>query len=71
MKPVPDEELRRIRVPVEMIWGRNDRVMPFRHAERASAAYGWPLHAIDDAGHVPFVEQPQAFANALRATLED
>jgi pimeloyl-ACP methyl ester carboxylesterase len=71
MKPVSDEELRRIHVPVEMIWGRNDRVMPFRYAERASATYGWPLHAIDDAGHVPFVEQPQAFANALRVALED
>jgi pimeloyl-ACP methyl ester carboxylesterase len=71
MKPVSDEELRRIRVPVEMIWGRNDRVMPFRYAERASAAYGWRLHPIEDAGHVPFVEQPQAFAAALRAALED
>jgi pimeloyl-ACP methyl ester carboxylesterase len=70
MKPVSDEEIRGIRVPVELIWGRDDRVMPFRYAERASAAYGWPLHAIDDAGHVPFVEQPQAFAAALRAALE-
>jgi pimeloyl-ACP methyl ester carboxylesterase len=70
-KPVPDEELRGIRVPVEMIWGRHDRVMPFRYAERASAAYGWPLYPIDDAGHLPFVEQPQAFAAALRTALED
>jgi pimeloyl-ACP methyl ester carboxylesterase len=70
-KPVPDEELRGIRVPIEMIWGRYDRVMPFRYAERASAAFGWPLHAIEDAGHLPFVEQPQAFAAALRAALED
>lgn len=70
-KPVPEEELRAIRVPVEMIWGRYDRVMPFRYAERASAAYGWPLHPIEDAAHVPFVEQPQAFAAALRVAMED
>ena len=70
MKQVPDEELRRISVPVAMIWGRQDRVMRFRYAERASAAHGWALYPIDDAGHVPFVEQPQAFASALRDALE-
>jgi pimeloyl-ACP methyl ester carboxylesterase len=68
-KPVPGEELRRILVPVAMIWGRQDRVMPFRYAERASAAYGWSLYPIEDAGHLPFVEQPVAFEAALRAAL--
>jgi pimeloyl-ACP methyl ester carboxylesterase len=69
-KPVPAEELRRIHVPVALIWGRQDRVMPFRYAERASAAYGWSLYPIDDAGHLPFVEQPLAFEAALTAALE-
>ncbi len=69
-KPVPAGQLRKIRVPVAMIWGRQDRVMPFRYAERASAAYGWSLYPIDDAGHLPFVEQPVAFEAALRAGLE-
>jgi pimeloyl-ACP methyl ester carboxylesterase len=69
-KRVPDAELRGIEVPVAMIWGRHDRVMPFRYAERASARYAWPLHAIDDSGHLPFVEQPVAFEAALRQTLE-
>jgi pimeloyl-ACP methyl ester carboxylesterase len=70
MKRVPDEDLRRIDVPVAMIWGRQDRVMPFRYAERASAAYGWRLYPIEDAGHVPFVEQPVAFVEALREALQ-
>jgi pimeloyl-ACP methyl ester carboxylesterase len=69
-KPVPDAELRRIEIPVAMIWGRHDRVMPLRYAERASARYGWPLHVIDDSGHLPFVEQPVAFEAALRQALE-
>ena len=69
-KPVPEEQLRRIDAPVAMIWGRQDRVMPFRYAERASERYGWPLFPIDDAGHVPFVEQPAAFAEALRRALQ-
>jgi len=69
-KQVSDEQLRRISVPVAMIWGRQDRVMPFRYAERASAEYGWALHPIEDAGHVPFVEQPAAFRAALREALD-
>jgi pimeloyl-ACP methyl ester carboxylesterase len=69
-KQVPDEQLRAIDAPVAMIWGRRDRVMPFKYAERASAAYGWPLYPIEDSGHLPFVEQPAAFDAALRAILE-
>jgi pimeloyl-ACP methyl ester carboxylesterase len=69
-KQVPDEQLRTIEAPVAMIWGRRDRVMPMKHAERASATYGWPLYPIEDAGHLPFVEQPVAFDTALRAILE-
>jgi pimeloyl-ACP methyl ester carboxylesterase len=70
-KRIPDEELRRIRVPVAMIWGRHDRVMKFKLAERASTKFGWPLYAIEDAGHIPIVEQPAAFGAALREILED
>lgn len=69
-KQVPREQLRTIQVPVGMIWGRRDRVMPFKYAERASAAFGWTLYPIDDAGHLPFVEQPVAFEAALREILE-
>ena len=68
-KRVPEEQLRSIQVPVSLIWGRHDRVMPFRYAERASAAYGWPLYPIEEAGHLPFVEQPVAFEAALREIL--
>jgi pimeloyl-ACP methyl ester carboxylesterase len=69
-KQVPDEQLRRIEAPVAMIWGRRDRVMPFKYAERASVRFGWPLYAIEEAGHLPFVEQPAAFDAALRAILD-
>ena len=69
-RQLPDERLRKIGVPVAMIWGRHDRVMPFRYAERASTSFGWPLYPIDVAGHIPFVEQPAAFERALRAILE-
>lgn len=69
-KRIPDDELRRIKVPAALIWGRHDRVMPIKHAQRASAKFGWPLYPIEDAGHIPMAEQPAAFGAALRAILE-
>jgi pimeloyl-ACP methyl ester carboxylesterase len=48
---IPDDQLRGIRVPVTLVWGRADRLMRFQIAEKASARFGWPLHAIDDCGH--------------------
>lgn len=69
-KRIPDNELQKIKVPVALIWGRRDRVMSIKQAEQASAKFGWPLYPIENAGHVPMVEQPAAFAAALRAILE-
>jgi pimeloyl-ACP methyl ester carboxylesterase len=69
-KPIPDDELGNIRVPVAMIWGRHDRVMPVKYAERARTKFGWPLHVIEDAGHIPMAEQPAQFGTALQEVLE-
>lgn len=62
---IPDAELQRITVPTSLLWGRHDRMAPLRLAEAAGARLGWPLRVIDDAGHVPHVEQPEAFVDAL------
>lgn len=67
---IPPEVLARIRVPTTLIWGRHDRVMPLRTAEEASRRYGWPLHVIEEAGHIAPGDQPQAFVAALRGALE-
>jgi pimeloyl-ACP methyl ester carboxylesterase len=68
-KRIPDEELRKIKVPVALIWGRQDRVMKFGIAEKASRKFGWQLLPIDDAGHLPMAEQPAAFGEALGTIL--
>ena len=57
--------LERIGIPVTLVWGRRDRFVPLGLAEAASARLGWPLHVIDDAGHVPHIEQPDAFLEVL------
>ena len=63
-------ELRRIAVPVALICGRHDRVVPIAHTERISAELGWPLALIDDAGHLPHFEQPRLFVAALRSAID-
>jgi 2-hydroxymuconate-semialdehyde hydrolase len=68
-KRVPDAELCRIEVPAALLWGRHDRMVPLRLAEDASSRLAWPLHVVDDAGHVPHIEQPAAFRDALEAAL--
>jgi len=65
-KRIPDEELRRIAIPTALLWGRHDRMAPLRVAEDAHARLGWPLHIIEDVGHVPHVDCPDAFLRALR-----
>lgn len=64
-RPIPDEDLRRITVPTALVWGRHDRLVPLRIGEVASNQHGWPLHVIDDVGHLPHVERPDAFVDAL------
>ncbi len=49
-----------------LIWGRADRLMRFRIAEKASEQFGWPLYLIDDCGHGPHIERPEAFLEALK-----
>jgi pimeloyl-ACP methyl ester carboxylesterase len=60
-------ELRRIAVSTALLWGSRDRMVPLPIAQAASARFGWPLQVIDDAGHLPHVEQPDAFLGALAA----
>jgi pimeloyl-ACP methyl ester carboxylesterase len=71
VRRIRPDQLRKIDVPVALIWGKNDRVMRFRIAEEASARFGWPLYPIDDCGHVSSVERPDAFLDALQAAIGD
>jgi pimeloyl-ACP methyl ester carboxylesterase len=69
-KRIPDHDLGRISIPTSLLWGREDRMASLRVAESAAAAHGWPLHVIENAGHVPHLEQPDAFLEALTAAFE-
>ena len=66
-REIPPENLARIGILTTLIWGRHDRVIRLRIAEAAHTRYGWPLHVIKDAGHIPIVDQPEAVLRALHA----
>jgi pimeloyl-ACP methyl ester carboxylesterase len=70
-KQVPDTELRRIHVPAALLWGRHDRFVSLRLGEGARSRLGWPLHVIEDSGHVPHIEQPDAFEVALAEAMQE
>jgi len=70
IRQIRAERLGKISGPVALIWGRNDRIMRFRIAERASARFGWRLYPIDNCGHYTY-EQFDAFLDALRAAMDE
>ncbi len=42
-------------LPVQVIWGRDDRIIPVAHA--AAVAPGVPVHVLEAAGHLPHMEK--------------
>jgi proline iminopeptidase len=61
---VADGRLASITGPVLVIHGRQDPI-PLESSEAAARAMGARLVAIDDCGHVPYVEQPAALFAAV------
>jgi pyruvate dehydrogenase E2 component (dihydrolipoamide acetyltransferase) len=42
-------------MPVQLVWGRNDRIIPVAHAEALAARL--PVHILAAAGHLPHMEK--------------
>lgn len=66
---IPQEQLGSITVPVALIWGTGDRLMPFSIGERSAKAFDWPLYPIEECGHGPHIERPGAFIEALEMAI--
>lgn len=53
-------------LPLLVIWGRNDPMIPVRHGEEAHAAVaGSRLEVFEKVGHVPQIEAPTQFVAAI------
>lgn len=65
------ERLGGLEVPVLLVWGGQDRVVPVAHARRAAARLpDATLALLPSCGHLPHVEDPAAFSRALTAFLD-
>ena len=62
---VPDDQLARIDVPTSLLGVMKTEWRPFGSHGWPQGRHGWPLVVIDRAGHVPHIEQGDAFVTAL------
>jgi pimeloyl-ACP methyl ester carboxylesterase len=64
------EDSRRIGVPLFMVWGEHDGLVPSRHAHDFGRLHpSAHVHVFDDCGHYPHIELPARFNRALHAWL--
>jgi pimeloyl-ACP methyl ester carboxylesterase len=69
--PHLEKWLHRIDVPTLLIWGDTDRLFPKEHALAFQEAIaGSKLVMIPNCGHVPQIEQPDAFVAALKSFID-
>ncbi|MGV8880236.1 MAG: alpha/beta fold hydrolase [Sphingobacteriaceae bacterium] len=65
------KDLHKIKIPVALIWGKNDRVTPPEVAiEFNQLLPRSELYWIDQCGHAPMMEQPEEFNSILQEFLE-
>jgi len=72
--PVPDRGFKnrahRIATPALIVWGKADRIIAHAYAQEfATRIAGSRVELIDQAGHLPQLEQPEAVAKAVRGFL--
>jgi pimeloyl-ACP methyl ester carboxylesterase len=68
--PKLPERLHRVRVPVLLVWGRQDGLIPLAHGERYRTLLPEArLELIDRCGHLPIVERPDDFLGLVRPFL--
>lgn len=69
--PIPDKGLKkrihRIKAPNLLIWGKEDRLVPPVYADEfARRIAGARVETVDQAGHAPHLDQPEAVARLVR-----
>ncbi|MEM9032377.1 MAG: acetoin dehydrogenase dihydrolipoyllysine-residue acetyltransferase subunit, partial [Pseudomonadota bacterium] len=59
--------LSRLTSPTRIIWGKRDRIIPWKHALRAPGDVA--LHLFENMGHIPHLEAPDAIGRILAKPL--
>jgi pyruvate dehydrogenase E2 component (dihydrolipoyllysine-residue acetyltransferase) len=61
------DALRAVAVPVQVIWGQEDRIIPVAHAKEAPPSAH--VHVLNDAGHLPHMEKAGEVNRLLKAMI--
>ena len=61
-------EIAALPLPVQIIWGREDRIIPVSHAEALAARL--PVHIFEQAGHLPHMEQAGEVNRLIKRFIE-
>ena len=51
--------------PTLLVWGRQDRTVPFSENERIAGPLGAEFFVVEEAGHTPHIERPEIFEPKL------
>ncbi|ANE53696.1 alpha/beta hydrolase [Flavisolibacter tropicus] len=63
---ISEESLQQIRNETLIIWGKDDQLFPVEYGEKAAKIIpNAKFHLIEDAGHLPLMDQPEKFNNIL------
>jgi pimeloyl-ACP methyl ester carboxylesterase len=68
--PLPDKGLgkriHRVSAPTLLVWGKDDRLVPLAYADEFSRRIpGARVEVVDQAGHLPHLEQPDAVSRLV------
>ncbi|MEZ5846261.1 MAG: acetoin dehydrogenase dihydrolipoyllysine-residue acetyltransferase subunit [Geminicoccaceae bacterium] len=61
------ERVQRMKTPLNVVWGENDRILPVAHADGLPDTV--PVTRLADTGHLPQMERPGETVEAVRAML--
>ncbi|MEA2237410.1 MAG: hypothetical protein QOC81_2134 [Thermoanaerobaculia bacterium] len=68
---IVDLRLKDLTMPVTLIWGAHDGLLPVVYAEALHAKIaGSTLHVIDDAAHIPHRQSPKEFVRLLHEAMQ-
>ncbi|HXS39388.1 MAG TPA: alpha/beta hydrolase [Stellaceae bacterium] len=69
--PRLEKWLHRIKLPTQLVWGAEDRLIPPAHAERLAALIpGAETAMLPDCGHMAEIERPELFADTVSRFIE-
>ncbi len=63
------KDVAKIKAPSLVIWGGNDRIVPVADGDRLAQQLKTNIAIIADAGHMPYIEQPDKVASRVLAFL--